>query len=434
MSGSTRLSLLLLLLGCACSSEPGLQYSPAPWPQTHTAVLVPLDEDGALVQDPTVYSPGEPVQFELTDRVVRLVVQSYQDSAGDLVRCGVTSGGSLPRLPMPDATYLATELRSAMPFALEPVSDGLDFGLRYARCAPPPPSCPTATLVELPSDIVLDTAIRAMAVYRGALYMSAGGGGGRQLYRLEGARFVPVALPEPVGQRNAGFRTLAAAGDELWATQGDSMYRLGPDFSVLTSTRAPFSVRRVTVEGNGGPVIATTDDDGVGGVFDATGQTPAMTVPANGAVLEGEDHRYLLAGRAVHRWQSGAWSIERELEAEEGFSALGGDHEVVAGADGFGNILVRTMDGRWTSHAAAEGSRKLEVILHLGGGRIFFAGRRGLGLLWTGERWCPVADRGFANDFAAGVIFEGDVYLSTDDIDSVFGDRAMVFRLDWSNP
>lgn len=432
-----RWGLGLLGLWCvsSCDSSLDLRYAPSPWPATHTSLAVLLSVGGEPVGAPEVFGPGEPLKLSLPSAAQRLIVFTYEDLDGDLARCGATFGGSYAALP---PAALAFDARNpGAELQLTPLTAPPPLELRFARCEPSAgPACPTLQLTTYPVTGAEDGDLHGLVVHRGQVLVSGGNGGGpftHQLYRLEGDAVVPVPLPEPIGNPQAGVRSMTSDGESLWVSQGNQVFRLDADLRVATSTQTAFFIQRLNAEANHGPVVATSDDNsGTGGAVDLTGQLPGFTEFANGALLMGPERRFLVLKSSIRRWDQDSWQLERRFDVQETYNAFGGDAEVVAAGTILGDLLIRDeRTGAWHLHPPQLNyAYKLRVVVPMGPQRVLVAGNDGFIGLWDRDRWCNPELRVHTNLMLSGVALDGAAYLSTSHIEDVQGDAPLLVKVE----
>ncbi len=433
-------TIIALLVGTAaavgCDRGDRQLYAPPPWPVGHAVVLAWLSDQGEAVQPPQVFGPGQVVSVDVPEDAQRLLALTYEDEAADLTRCGATLGGARARLPEPDSIFEARTLSAEAPLELSPRTVSPPLDLRYDQCEPTPaPACPQLKLTTYPVPGAIDRDLHALTVFRGELLVSPTAGEGpvqHQLYRLEGEQVVPVSLPEPLGDGVDGLRALTADANRIWGAQGRRIYELNERYEVQTSSVAHFYVQRLICEGNGGPVLATGDNDGAGGVFDVTGQLHAIDDSSDGAVLAGPDHRFVLLNGAIMRWRSDAWAVEHRFDIDESYYVMGGDRTTMAAAGLVGELLLRdeAADTWRKIPADPQFITKLRLVLSMGQGRLLVAGNDGFITLWDSDRWCTPPTRSFTNILLGGVVRQGIAYLSTSHIAATVGDTPLIVKVE----
>lgn len=423
------------VFGCGDPSPKQL-YSPPPWPDSHTVVLTWLSEAGEVVQAPEVFEPGQAVSVDVPKDADRLLVLTYEDARGDLLRCKATLGGARPLLPTPDTVFETGTLSNEGTLALTPRPTAPPLELRYAECTPDPePGCPTLKLTTYTVPDANNRDLHAITAFAGRVLVSPTAGSGpvvHQLYQVLGEAVQPVALPQPVGNSAEGLRALTADATSIWGAQGRTAYQLNENYEVHSSSVAPFFVQRLIAEGDGGPVLATADSEGVGGVFDVTGQLAAIDEPSDGAVLAGPDRRFVLLNGAIMRWQSGAWVVAHRFDTNESYLVLGGNRQTMAAASVAGELLVREeTDPTWRRLPAEPTfGTKLRVVLPIGQGGLLVAGNDGFIGFWHAGRWCAPPARAFTNTVLSGVVHEGAAYLGTGHISTLQGDSPIVVKVE----
>ena len=124
--------LALGLLGCS-RGDLELRFRP-PWSPGSIGVLVLYDEAGAVTPSTPLVVADAPLWLELDDsQAAELLLLEYPELREVLLQCGVGLFGSLPALPEPHRSWLAT---LETPLALREVS-APNLELRYAGCGPP---------------------------------------------------------------------------------------------------------------------------------------------------------------------------------------------------------------------------------------------------------------------------------------------------------
>lgn len=420
----------------SCDSGLDLRYAASPWPATHTSLAVLLSDVGEPLGAPKVFGPGEPMELSMPEAAIQLVVFTYEDPDGDLTRCGATFGGGLTAVPQATLAFGANNPLDAAELELVPLSIPPPLALRFAQCEPTTPTpCPTLRLTTYPVVGAEDSSLHALVTHRGEVLVSGWNGvspAASQLYRLEGEVVVPMPLPEPVGNRRDGMRTMASDGESLWVTQSNAAFRLDADLRVASSTRAEFFIQRLGAEPNGGPVMATGNSDGMGGATDITGQLLGLSAFASAAVMLGPERRFLLLTNAIRKWGEGAWQLDHSFDPEQTYMTIGGDQALVAAGTDVGDLLIRDeLTGTWQLHPHPAGRVPvLRVILHMGSGRVLAAGSRGFIGLWDQDRWCNTELQVHANSMLAGVVHDGAAYLSTGQLDAVSGDAPLLVKVE----
>jgi len=419
-----------------CDRSPRQLYAPPPWPASHTVVLTWLSDQSEAVQAPEVFGPGEVVSVDVPQDAMRLLALSYEDQGGDLRRCGATLGGARAPLPQAASVFEARALSGAGTLELSPRSMAPPLDLRYATCEPDPaPACPTLRLTTYPVSDAIDRDLHATTVFRDEILTSPTAGEGpvaHQLYRLKDGQMEPVVLPQPLGDGVDGLRALTADATRIWGAQGRRIYELNEDYEVQTSSVAHFYVQRLIAEGDGGPVVATADDDGNGGIFDVTGQLPSLYEPSDGAVLAGPDRRFALLNGAIQQWQPGGWVVEYRFDIDESYYVIGGDQTAMAAASVLGELLLRDESaGAWRKVPAdPDFVTKLRLVLSMGQGRLLVAGNDGFISLWDKDRWCTPPNRTFTNILLSGVVHQGAAYLGTSHIAASPGDAPLIVKVE----
>lgn len=432
-------SIIAVLVAAAafgCDRSALQLYAPPPWPASHTVVLVWLSDVDEAVAPVEVFAPGQVVSVDAPDDAQRLLALAYEDEGGDLQRCGATLGGSRALLPEPNAIFEARALLAESGLQLNPRTLGPPLDLRFAQCEPTPePACPELKLTTYPVPGAIDRDMHALTVFRGEIFTSATAGEGpvqHQLYRVQDEEVVPVTLPQPLGNSGDGLRAMTSDADKIWGAQGRRVFELNADLEVQTSSRAHFYVQRLISEGNGGPVVATGDNDGDGGVFDVTGQLTSINESSDGAVLAGPGQRFVLLNGAIMQWRSEAWAVAHRFDIDESYYVMGGDRTAMAAAGLVGELLLRdeAADTWLQIPPDPQFITKMRLVLSMGEGRLLLGGNDGFITLWDRDRWCTPPTRSFTNILLGGVVTQGVAYLSTSHIAAAIGDSPLIVKVE----
>lgn len=424
-----RASLLAAALAAslACGERgPEQVYVDAPWPASHTVVVVRVDATGEATGEPRILAPGAAVEWTLEDETTRLRVLTFADGA-DVTRCGATRDTGRARLPSADAEYLVASLNGA-PRVLE--ADDASPALYFATCDPPTTAvdCPTYDVIRYDATAAPDRNLSGLATSDEGILVSLAGRadeGQSHLLKRDGDDLVPVPSDPLFGPD--GLRDLVMAEGRIFTANGNGVFEIDA-FGRATK----LGDAHPAVEGVLAADAETIAAFGPGGLEPITGDLPAITDPVEYAWSVGDPRSagtvYAIVDYGILKLRGGEWVVDDRF-GQESWQVLGGDAEVVAAGNQTGEVQIRRGPEDWQSLGVPPGNgSRIRVVQALGGGRIMVGGNDGLLAVWDGQGWCEVPPF-VVSPIDDIIVVGGSIYVASRHIESVVGDAGAVFRL-----